>query len=110
VARQARRERCDVVIAPLQAGAAALVRGVPIVSTLAPAGPRERWLERWLRRRQSRRSWLFIAPDRRTAVDCALRWRLDLARIRIVAGDERDLEVVLRRELSRGPAAKWWYA
>lgn len=72
------RERPAVVVAPVGGGRAALVLSAPVVTVLKgrPTGG-------WLERRQARRSRLIYAIDRQTAVRFALRWRLDLARIRI---------------------------
>jgi hypothetical protein len=72
------RERPALVMAPVTGGRAALVISAPVVTVLSgePTGG-------WLERRQARRSRLVYAGDRQTAVAFALRWRLNLARIRL---------------------------
>jgi len=71
-------ERPGLVVAPVSGGRAALVIWAPVVTVLSgqPTGG-------WLERRQARRSRLVYAGDRKTAVAFALRWRLNLARIRL---------------------------
>jgi hypothetical protein len=100
-----RRERPDAVLAPLEGAPAALVgRRAPLVSLLAPPGPAGSRLRTWLERRQARASLLLVAAERPVAVDCAKRWSLDLARIRVVPDLEDGLEGVLAAELRRAPA------
>ena len=83
------RRRPEVVVAGVAGGPAALVPFTPIVTILEGApGSGSSLVARWLERRQGRRSRLVYAADRSTAVAFALRWRLDLARIRITTGDE----------------------
>ena len=92
---------------------AALVgRSRPLVSLLAspPAdgGSRLRGL---LERRQARASALLLAPERPVAVACAQRWRLDLARIRLVPDLEHGLEAALATELRRARAGgRAWHS
>jgi len=94
------RERPVLVMAPVAGGRAALVISAPVVTVLSgePTG-------RWLERRQARRSRLVYASDRKTAVAFALRWRLNLARIRlapqgIISHDhaQRELAAVASRK------------
>ncbi|MHB8612383.1 MAG: hypothetical protein ACYDAL_08135 [Candidatus Dormibacteraceae bacterium] len=88
-------ERPAVVVAPVGGGRAALVLSAPVVTVLSgrPAGG-------WLERHQARRSRLVFAADRETAVAYALRWRLNLARIRLAPGG-----VVSREHATRELAA-----
>ena len=81
------RSRPEVVVASVAGGPASLVPFTPVVTILAgrPSTGSNR-VVRWLERRQARRSQLVYATDRSTAVAFALRWRLDLARIRITSG------------------------
>ncbi|MBO0684412.1 MAG: hypothetical protein J2P45_14745 [Candidatus Dormibacteraeota bacterium] len=113
--RSLRRERPQVVVAPLSGGVAGLgLAGCTLVSLLLAPPPARRgsgFRRRWMERRQARRSALLLAPDRSTAVSCALRWNLDLARIRVVSGLEGDLEAHVRRELGRlRPEGRAWHS
>jgi len=78
-------ERPDVVVAGVAGGPAALAVSRHVVTVLdARAAIGSTGVLGWLERRQTRRSSLIYALDRTSAVAFALRWRLDLARIRIM--------------------------
>jgi hypothetical protein len=97
------REHPELVIAPVAGGRAALVVSRPVVTVLSgrPEGPSVRGVEGWLARRQTRRSRLVYAADRDTAVAFALKWRLDLSRIRL-AGEGTVTPELVKRELPAG--------
>ena len=103
---QVARVRPDVVIAPVHGGRAALIAFTPRVTVLAGRpDDRKPALQGWLERRQTRRSRLVYAADRETAVAFALRWRLDLARIRIAREGQVPAERV-ERDLAAGARAR----
>ena len=99
------RARPPVVIAPLSGGVAALVVGVPVATVI----DRTDGLGR-LERLQARRSRLVYAPDRKTAVAIALRWRLNLSRIRIHAGGPPPENQVLGELVAMARKGSSWYA
>lgn len=96
-------ERPALVVAPVGGGRAALVVSAPVVTVLSgrPTGG-------WLERRQARRSRLVYASDRATAVVFALRWRLDLARIRIARnGVVSDADAKHELAAAAGKVSSW---
>lgn len=101
--RRVRRERPEMVVVPLQGGSGAMLGRARLVSLLtSPAdGGTGGRLRRWLERRQARRSLLLLAAERQVAVTCARRWRLDLARIRLVPDLDLRLDAILTAELRR---------
>jgi len=89
------------VLAPIRGGAAGLLgpdQRARLISLLTgtPDDGASR-LRSWLERRQARQSALLVAPDRNTAVAFALRWGLDLSRIRVVAS----LDTLSAEQLTR---------
>jgi hypothetical protein len=95
------REHPELVIAPVGGGRAALVVARPVVTVLSGRPEGSRGVEGWLARRQARRSRLVYAADRDTAVAFALKWRLDLSRIRL-AGEGTVTPELVKRELPAG--------
>src|SRR5712692_1907198 len=99
--RRAAREPASLVLAPIRGGAAGLLgpdQRARLISLLTgtPDDGASR-LRSWLERRQARQSALLVAPDRDTAVAFALRWGLDLSRIRVVAS----LDTLSAEQLTR---------
>ena len=73
--------------------------------TIGPAG-----LADWLERLRARRSHLVYATDRDTAVGFALRWHLDLARIRITPGGLPTTEQIQRDLMTAGRGRRSWHS
>ena len=103
--------RPEVVVAGVAGGRGALVPFTPIVTILSgepDEGPTR--ADGWLARLQTRRSRLVYAKDRPTAVTFALRWRLDLARIRVTGGVEPSPADVGRDLLAARTTRRSWHS
>jgi hypothetical protein len=64
----------------------------------------------WLERVRARKSHLVYASDRDTAVAFALRWHLDLARIRITPGGRPTTEQIRRDLITAGRGRRSWHS